>query len=54
MMVAKMVFAKVVAESVAVPGPPLAEHLRAVAMTEQKRAVLDALELLAPARERSD
>jgi fructose-1,6-bisphosphatase/sedoheptulose 1,7-bisphosphatase-like protein len=52
MVFGKMLFAKVLAVSVIVLEPPLAERLRAVAT--QKRAVLDALALLVPARERLD
>ena len=51
MVFGKVVFAKLLDVSVIAPGPPLSARLRAVAA--QKRAVLDALALLAPARERS-
>lgn len=56
MTVAKLVFAKmkIVAVSVIALEPPLAERLRAVVAVAQKRAVLDALEPLAPARALSD
>ncbi|HSK44890.1 MAG TPA: hypothetical protein VLA83_13495 [Candidatus Binatia bacterium] len=48
----KLVIVKMVAASIVVHAPPLAERLQAVAAA-QKLAVLDALEPLAPARERS-
>jgi hypothetical protein len=54
MVVAKMVIAKMLAESVVVRGPPLAERLPAVTVAAQKRAALAALEPPAPAPERSD
>jgi hypothetical protein len=53
MVSAKMVIAKMLAESVIVRGPPLAERLPAVMVAAQKRAVLVALEPPAPAPEQS-
>jgi hypothetical protein len=48
-----MMVAKIVAALAVVREPPLAERLPAVEVA-QKSTVLDALEPLAPARERSD
>jgi hypothetical protein len=53
MVIAKMVVAKMPAESVIVRGPPLAERLPAVTVAAQKRAAWAALEPLAPAQEQS-
>jgi hypothetical protein len=54
MAIAKMVVAKMPAESVGVRWPPLAERLPAVTVVAQKRAALAALEPPAHAPERSD
>jgi hypothetical protein len=53
MVMAKMVIANVLAESIVVCGPPPAEQLPAAMVAAQKRAVLVALEPPAPAPEQS-